>query len=378
MTLPVSFEGNAGRGNSTIEAPASITTTNSFNEILAFARKQQASDIHLSAESQITLRQFGQLKAISTDNLTSKRLKEMVIECLPHESIELFVATGDCELIYSLTGLGRFRITMIKQHHGLDVTVRLIPMEIPKFESTGMPASCANLTKWAQGLVLITGPAGSGKTTTLATLVDMINQTRNDHIVSIEQPIEIVFEPKQCQITQREINLHTVSQHNALRAALREDPDILIISELRDLQTVQLAISAAETGHLVFGTMNTVNAAQTISRIIDSFPSEEQPIIRNMLSESLRGVICQQLIPKIDGSGMAVAYEVLIVNQSIANLIREGRTGQISNAITTGRNAGMILLENSLQALVLNGQISATQACEYSTNPSMMMQLLNT
>ncbi len=378
MTLPVSFEGNAGRGNSTIEAPASITTTNSFNEILAFARKQQASDIHLSAESQITLRQFGQLKAISTDNLTSKRLKEMVIECLPHESIELFVATGDCELIYSLTGLGRFRITMIKQHHGLDVTVRLIPMEIPKFESTGMPASCANLTKWAQGLVLITGPAGSGKTTTLATLVDMMNQTRNEHIVSIEQPIEIVFEPKQCQITQREINLHTVSQHNALRAALREDPDILIISELRDLQTVQLAISAAETGHLVFGTMNTVNAAQTISRIIDSFPSEEQPIIRNMLSESLRGVICQQLIPKIDGSGMAVAYEVLIVNQSIANLIREGRTGQISNAITTGRNAGMILLENSLQALVLNGQISATQACEYSTNPSMMMQLLNT
>ncbi len=188
-------------------------------------------------------------------------------------------------------------------------------------------------------MVLITGPAGCGKTTTLAALVDLINQTRHDHIITIEEPIEIVYEPKQCQITQREINTHTLSQANALRAALREDPDILVVSELRDLNTIQLAVSAAETGHLVFGTMNTVNAVQTISSIIDSFPAEEQSIIRNMISESLRGVICQQLIPKKDGTGMVPAYEVLIVNPPVANLIRSNKITQINNAITTGKPA---------------------------------------
>ena len=172
-----------------------------------------------------------------------------------------------------------------------------------------MTAACANLTKWAQGMVLITGPAGCGKTTTLASLIEMINVNRHDHIITIEEPIEIVYEPKHCQITQREINTHTLSQANALRAALREDPDILIVSELRDLTSIQLAVTAAETGHLVFGTMNTTNAAQTISSVIDSFPAEEQGIVRNMISESLRGVISQQLIPKKDGTGMVPAYE---------------------------------------------------------------------
>jgi twitching motility protein PilT len=265
-------------------------------------------------------------------------------------------------------------MAIMKQRNGWDLTARLIPLEIPKFENTGMPASCAALTKWAQGMVLITGPAGCGKTTTLAVLIEMINQTRHDHILSIEKPIEIVYEPSQCQITQREIDIHSLSQSSALRAALREDPDILVVSELRDLDSIQLAVTAAETGHLVFGTMNTVDAAQTISSVIDSFPAEEQSIIRNMISESLRGVICQQLIPKKDGTGMVPAYEVLIVTSSVANLIRTSKISQINNAITTSRAIGMVLMDNSLMDLANKNLISTKEACDRATNPATMLQ----
>jgi twitching motility protein PilT len=204
----------------------------------------------------------------------------------------------------------------------------------------------------------------------------MINKSRHDHIITIEQPVEIVYEPKGCQITQREINIHSLSQANALRAALREDPDVLVVSELRDLQTVQLAISASETGHLVFGTMNTVNSIQTISRVIDSFPAEEQPIIRNMISESLRGVVCQKLIPRKDGKGMVAAYEILLVTSSVSNLIRKGELIQINNAIATGKSAGMIPMDASLENLVTSGVITAQEACERATNPAAMAQLL--
>ncbi len=265
----------------------------------------------------------------------------------------------------------------MKQRNGWDLTARLVAMSIPNFESTGMSKSCENLTKWAQGLVLVTGPIGCGKSTTLATLVEMINQTRNDHIITIENPIEIIYTPKKCQITQREVNLHTMSQANALRAALREDPDILVVSELRDLESIQLAVSAAETGHLVFGTMNTNNASQTISRIIDSFPSEEQGVIKNMVSESLRGVITQQLIPKKDGSGVVPAYEILIVNSAIANLIREGRTTQLTNTITTGRSAGMMLFDHSLEELAQKGVINGQEAYERAISPNNFAKYLN-
>jgi twitching motility protein PilT len=278
--------------------------------------------------------------------------------------------------VHTISGYGRFRMAIMKQHYGADLTARVIPMEIPKFENTGMSTACANLTKWAQGMVLITGPAGCGKSTTLAILVEMINQSRNDHIICIEEPIEIVYEPKQCQITQREINTHTLSQATALHAALREDPDILVVSELRDLHTIQLAVSAAETGHLVFGTMNTVDACQTISRVIDSFPAEEQPIIRNMISESLRGVICQQLVPKKDGTGVVPAYEILIITPPVANLIRTNKISQINNTISTSKSIGMVLMDNSLENLAKSGMISHKEACERATNPATMAQLI--
>ena len=377
ITLPVHFTGTTGRGLAEIETPSILSTSSSLNEILIFARRQNASDVHLGALKPVIFRQFGKLINITHDALNAQQISQLVSTAIPRETLAHFDNTGDIEYIHTIKGHGRFRMAIMKQRNGWDLTARVIPLDIPKFEETGMPASCANLTKWAQGLVLVTGPAGCGKTTTLAALVEMINQNRHDHIISIEEPIEIVYEPKQCQITQREINTHTLSQGNALRAALREDPDILVVSELRDLGTIQLAVSAAETGHLVFGTMNTTNAAQTISRVIDSFPAEEQSIIRNMISESLRGVICQQLIPKKDGTGMVAAYEVLVVTSSVANLIREGKITQITNAITTGKNSGMVLMDNSLEVLANAGMISTQEACERATNPATMMQLIS-
>ncbi len=375
--LPVDFTGSAGQGKAEIKAPAAVGGACSLNEVLAYARQNTASDVHIGPLKPILLRKFGVLKSISTEALSAEQVKKMISEALPLKVLEHFESTGDAEYVHTIAGWGRFRVALMKQREGWDLTARLIPAVIPKFETTGMTPACANLTKWAQGLVLITGPAGCGKTTTLASLIELINQNRHDHIISIESPIEIVYEPKHCQITQREINVHTLSQNNALRAALREDPDILIVSELRDLNTIQLAVTAAETGHLVFGTMNTTNAAQTISSVIDSFPAEEQSIVRNMISESLRGVICQQLIPKKDGSGMVAAHEILIVTPSVANLIRSNKVTQINNAISTSKNFGMVLMDTSLEALAKAGQISNKEACERSTNPAAMMQLVS-
>ena len=375
--LPQDFVGKTGRGQHSLTIPQQLTANSTLDEIFMIARRDKASDVHLSARNPLIFRINGQLKIVTDNPIGAERLSLIIKQALPASLIETFEKSGDLEYVYTLEGFGRFRIALIKQRQGWDLTARLIPLDIPSFESTGMPPACAQLTKWAQGLVLVTGPAGCGKTTTLAVLVDMINQARHDHIITIENPVEIVYTPKKCQITQREINLHTQSQHHALRAAVREDPDILVVSELRDLQSIQLAISAAETGHLVFGTMNTTNAAQTISRVIDSFPSDEQPIVRNMIAESLRGVICQQLIPTLNGNGMVVAYEVLIVNASVANLIREGKIAQITNAITTGKSFGMVLMDNSLQQLAQSGIIASNEACERSSNPAQMMQLIN-
>lgn len=376
--LPKDFIGQTGQGAANVLPPAALTPDHSLNEILVFARYNKASDVHLCSKNPIIFRKFGSLKPMTEAVLTPERIKAMVKEALKPELFEEFERRGDLEFVYTISGAGRFRLTLMKQRNGWDLTARLIAMSIPNFESTGMPKSCENLTKWAQGLVLVTGPVGCGKSTTLSTLVEMVNQSRSDHIITIENPIEIVYTPKKCQITQREVGLHTMSQANALRAALREDPDILVVSELRDLESIQLAVSAAETGHLVFGTMNTNNASQTISRIIDSFPSEEQGVIKNMISESLRGVITQQLIPKKDGSGVVPAYEVLIVNSAIANLIREGRASQLTNTITTGRSAGMILFDHALEELVQKNIISGQEAFDRAISPNNFTRYLNT
>jgi twitching motility protein PilT len=236
-------------------------------------------------------------------------------------------------------------------------------------EEAGLPEPCRELTKWAQGLVLVTGPVGCGKSSTLATLVDMVNRERHDHIITIEEPIEILYPPEHCRITQRQVGPHTLSRDAALRAALREDPDIIVISELRDLDTIRLAVSAAETGHLVFGTMNTTNATRTLNRLIDSFPPDEQGIVRNMISESLRGVISQQLLPRKDGTGMLPAFEVLLVTTAVANMIRKDEVHQLGTAMLTGKTSGMVLLDDSLRFLVERGLVDPAEAMARATNP---------
>lgn len=361
--VPISLRRNlVGRDVGPVYPPRQITQSNSFNEILAYARREGASDVHFSSESPVFIRKFGRLMAVTTESLSTEHIHKLLTDTLPQEVIKTFLKTGDVEYVHSVHGYGRFRLTLMKQRNGLEVICRLIVIEIPKFAASGMPTSCASLIKWSQGMVLVTGPAGSGKTTTLATLIEMINQRRNDHIVTIEDPIEIVFDADRCQISQRQLNVHTLTQENALRAALREDPDVIVVGELRDLQTTLLAITAAETGHLVFGTMNTVNAVQTLSRLVDCFPTDEQQSIRNLISESLRGVICQQLVTRKDGSGVVPAYEVLLNIPAVANHIRKGTISQVENVIITGRSFGMVLMNNSLKELVDSGAISEEEA----------------
>lgn len=374
--LPQEFIEDSGLGTAAPQPPDSVDNKNSLNEILIHARHVQASDVHLSVNNAICYRQFGTLKTQSFDNLTSEIIQEKIQAILTPKQRQELSERGDLEYVYTIPGAGRYRVTIMKQRLGWDFTARVIPLNIPRFADSGMPASCAKLTQWAQGLILITGPAGCGKTTSLSILVEMLNQSRHEHIITIENPIEIVYTPKNCQITQREVGRHTLSQANALRASLREDPDIIVVSELRDYETIQLAISAAETGHLVFGTMNTNNACQTIFSLINSFPADEQSVIANMVSESLRGVISQQLVPKIDGTGVVPAFEVLLQNSAISNMIREGKMQQVNNSISMGKAAGMVLLDNSLNELIQKGEIDGKEAYCRAINPNSFKQYL--
>ncbi|MBF0500808.1 MAG: PilT/PilU family type 4a pilus ATPase [Candidatus Riflebacteria bacterium] len=368
--LPEDFIGSSGKGGLSDhlksyaqQNPSEPTPDCTLDQILVWARTVQASDIHISPGKPVLYRQFGLLKAVISPVFTVEQTKTLIEKSgIDPSKIEWFYNHGDLETVIVISGAGRFRVTLMKHLAGYNISVRVIPWIIRSFEDSGMPMSCKGLTNWAQGLVLITGPVGSGKTSTLATFVEMINRTRQDHIITIEKPIEFVFEPVKCQISQREVGCHTFSQGNALKGALREDPDILVVSELRDLESIQLAISAAETGHLVFGTMNTINAARTISRITDSFAPEEQAMLQNMLSESLRGIICQQLIPRKDGNGVVPAYEVLIVTTAVSNMIRKEGVHQLASVMTMGKSAGMVTMDKSLMDLMTSGVISAEQA----------------
>jgi twitching motility protein PilT len=363
-----SDEVKAFHGNST-NIPQALGPDVTWQELLNFARHHEASDIHLSSGNPILLRRFGSLQPATTEPIPQASVRKWVEAALDSKQLATFEANGDLEFIYSMSGNCRYRVTLMKQRVGWDITARVIPNRIRSFEESGLPESCRDLSRWAQGLVLVTGPVGSGKSSTLATLVEMVNQERHDHIISIEEPIEIKYEPAHCRITQREIGPHTLNRDAALRAALREDPDIIVISELRDLDTIRLAISAAETGHLVFGTMNTTNAPRTLYRLIDSFPPEEQGIIRNMISESLRGIVSQQLLPTKDGLGMVPAYEVLLITSAVANMIRKDEGHQLATAMITGKSQGMVLLDDSLKALIEKGLIDPAEAMARASVP---------
>ena len=323
----------------------------------------KASDLHLCVGMPPLVRKDGEIKVLEDDAPAFDRdsMWEMLDPILPERNREEFERRHDTDFAYEIVGLGRFRSNIFMDRKGPGAVFRVIPSKILTAEDLGLSPHILKLCQLNKGLVLVTGPTGSGKSTTLCAMIDYINRTRRDHIITIEDPIEFVHENQQCLINQREVHTHTDSFKNALRAALREDPDIVLVGELRDLETVAIAIETAETGHLVFGTLHTTTAASTIDRVIDQFPADRQAQIRIMLSESLKGVIAQNLCRKI-GGGRVAALEVLIATTPIANLIREGKTFQIPSMMQVGKAVGMVSLNDALLELVTKKLVAPDEA----------------
>jgi len=324
--------------------------------LLTFAKEQGASDLHLSAGQAPALRLRGEMVRLEMPPFTQEETMAAIDAILTEPQRKAFEARRDLDFAFAIHGVSRFRV---------------VPAQIRTLEELGMPKVLKDLSQLEKGLVLVTGPTGSGKSTTLAAMVDHVNETTRGHILTIEDPIEFVHTPKQCLINQREVGPHTESFENALRAALREDPDVILVGELRDLETTQLAISAAETGHLVFATLHTNSASKTVDRIIDIFPSGQQSQIRTMLSESIEGVVAQTLMPTKDGKGRVAALEILVGVPALRNLIREDKTSQILSVIQTGAQHGMQSLDQSLRDLVMQGKLSREQAMKKSSNPRL-------
>jgi len=314
--------------------------------------ERKASDLHLSTGEPPLLRDSGDMMRLEQEPvLGDDALRDMLFEIAPARNREEFLETGDTDFAYEISGLARFRANFFRDRNGCGAVFRQIPTKILSVEDLGLPEEVKQLCFLSKGLVLVTGPTGSGKSTTLAALIDLVNRARKDHIITIEDPIEFVHPNKGCLINQREVRIHTKTFSSALRAALREDPDIVLVGEMRDLETISIAIETAETGHLVFGTLHTSTAPSTVDRLIDVFPSDRQDQIRVMLSESLKGVIAQTLCRK-NGGGRAAAYEILIGTPSVSALVREGKTFQIPSVMQTGKKYGMCTLNDSLMDLV--------------------------
>jgi twitching motility protein PilT len=291
-----------------------------------FMKEQDASDLHLSTGNQPMLRIHGDLVRVDAPPLENDDLKALVYEIAPENKIKVFEETGDVDFGYEYPGFARYRANFLNQKNGVAAVFRLIPSKVLTIQDLGLPPVMKRFAMLKKGLVLVTGPTGSGKSTTLAAMIDYANLRRKDHILTVEDPIEFVHRSQQCLVNQREVGIHTKSFASALRGALREDPDIILVGEMRDHETIELALTAAATGHLVFGTLHTSNAAKTIDRVIDVFPTNQQNQIRATLSESLKGVVAQNLFKRIDKKGRCAALEILVVDSAIANLIREGKT----------------------------------------------------
>ncbi|MHB8513281.1 MAG: type IV pilus twitching motility protein PilT [Actinomycetota bacterium] len=328
--------------------------------LLAHTVESGASDLHIRAGLPPMVRLHGELLAVGDERLTPEQTAGFVDQlCTPLQKERLL---SDLELDFAIeTEESRFRANMFIERKGNGAVFRVIPTKIKTVEELGLPPIVSDLCRREKGLVVVTGPTGSGKSTTLAAMIDLINSERSGHILTIEDPIEFVHEPKRCVVTQREVGTHTQSFANALRASLREDPDVILVGEMRDLETISLAITAAETGHLVFGTLHTMSAPKTIDRIVDAFPADRQEQIRVMLSESLEGVVAQTLIPRV-GGGRVAAHEILVALPSIRNIIREAKTHQVQSIMQTGMKHGMQTMEGTLQKLVHDGVISEDDA----------------
>ena len=340
--------------------------------VLAEARERGASDIHLHAGGGLRMRVHGALSETCHEGYSPEAVEKLVAAALtPAQRAEL-CREGELDFCFDLPEIGRFRANAYRQQRGFDVVFRSISAQPPTLEELGLPAELARYTNYHQGMVLVTGPAGCGKSTTLAAMVNLINQEREEHILTVEDPIEVVHPSQRCIVNQRHAGKHSESFPRALRGALREDPDVIVIGELRDLETISLAMTAAETGHFVLASLHTNNAVRTINRMIGAFPSAEQGQVRTMLSESLRAVISQRLVPRIDGEGRVAALEVLVINKAIGNLIREEKTVQIRSSIQTGKAHGMYLLEQSLNELVAAGTISREAALELAEEKKLI------
>ena len=331
-------------------------------QYLSFARQVGASDIHINADCAPAIRKDGRLIKLAQRVITSEQSQDLLFGLLSPEQQKRAQEEMAIEFCWSASPQERYRTCILKQRLGWDGAFRQISAQIPTFESLELPSQLKKLCEFHQGLILITGPAGCGKSSTMAAMIELINQKREEHIITIEDPIEFVFTSAKAHINQRQLGDHTQSFARALRSALREDPDIIVIGELRDLDTVSLAITAAETGHLVFGTLHTTSATQTIDRVINMFPIKEQNQIRSMLSESLKGIICQQLIPRKGQQGRAMAMEIMFNTEAIANLIREQKIYQVLSLIQMGKKQGMMLMDNALLALVEQNSIDSVDA----------------
>lgn len=333
-----------------------------IDELFKLMVEQGASDLHVTSGAPPYLRVHGNMVPLNYRELTNQDVQGLIFEILSEKQKRAFVEKWELDFAYTLAGIGRFRCNIFMQRKGLGAVFRVIPEKIRTASELNLPNSVLDLIDCDRGLILVTGPTGSGKSTTLAAMIHQINMTREAHIITVEDPIEFVHGNVKSLVNQREVGSHTKNFASALKAALREDPDILLVGELRDLETISLALTAAETGHIVFATLHTNSAAKTIDRIIDVFPSGQQQQIRTMLAESLRGVVAQWLFSKADGTGRIAAFEILKNTKAIANLIREGKVHQIASAMQTGQNQGMILFEKYIEDLVRKGKVSQADA----------------
>jgi len=336
-----------------------------ISELLIFAVKNKASDLHLSAGEPPLVRIHGEMRRIEGSPLENEAIHRMVYDILNDDQRKTYEEVFEIDFSFALGEYGRFRVNVFKQNRGDAAVFRTIPNTIPSFEELGLPKVLMDISRLEKGLVLVTGPTGSGKSTTLAAMVDLVNTELKGHVITIEDPIEFVHPGKSCLVNQRELGPHTHSFANALRSALREDPDVMLVGEMRDLDTIALALTAAETGHLVFGTLHTSGAPKTIDRIVDVFPGAQQNQVRSMLSESLQAVITQALFKRRDGRGRVAAFEIMIGTPAVRNLIRENKIAQIPSMMQTSRGVGMQTMEASVKDLIARNLVTQEEVSFY-------------